>query len=121
MNIAIITKESMFKLVKTYAGSVYEKDNEDYFAMAKSAEDCKFELREDKAVLRFKGVEIYPDDYEGDKEQEADEWTTATLYRKGYPNYENEICWRLSVEVDGEYIEFEAGEELMELCGMELE
>ena len=51
MNIAIITKESMYKLVKTYAGSEYEKDNEDYFAMAKSAEDCKFELREDKAVL----------------------------------------------------------------------
>ena len=121
MNIAIITKESMYKLVKTYAGSEYEKDNEDYFAMAKSAEDCKFELREDKAVLRFKGVEIYPDDYEGGKEQEADEWTTATLYRKGYPNYDNEICWRLSVEVDGECIEFEAGEELMELCGMELE
>lgn len=120
MNIAIITKESMYKLVKTYAGSVYETYRDDYFAMAKSAEDCKFELREDKAVLRFKGVEIYPDDYEGDKEQEADEWTTATLYRKGYPN-ENEICWRLSVEVDGEYIEFEAGEELMELCGMELE
>lgn len=106
MNIAIITKESMYKLVKTYAGSEYEKDNEDYFAMAKSAEDCKFELRNDKAVLRYKN---------------DDEFITATLYRRCYPDYEDEMCWRLSVEVDGEYIEFEAGEELMELCGMELE
>ena len=49
MNIAIITKESMYKLVKTYAGSEYEKDNEDYFAAAKSVDDCKFELRNDIA------------------------------------------------------------------------
>lgn len=121
MRIAIITKESMYKLVKTYAGSVDEMYREDYFAAAKSAEDCKFELREDKAVLRFKGVEIYPDDYEGDKEQEADEWTTATLYRRCYPDYEDEMCCRLSVKVDKEFVEFEVSVDLMELCGMVVE
>ena len=104
MRIAIITKESMYKLVKTYAGSEYEKDNEDYFAMAKSAEDRKFELRNDKAVLRYKN---------------DDEFITATLYRRCY--YEDEMCCRLSVKVDKEFVEFEVSVDLMELCGMVVE
>ncbi len=61
MRIAIITKESMYKLVKTYAGSEYEKDNED------------------------------------------------------------EMCCRLSVKVDKEFVEFEVSVDLMELCGMVVE
>lgn len=106
MRVEIITKEMMFKLVKTYAGSEYEKDNEDYFAMAKSAEDCKFELRNDKVVLRYKN---------------DDEFITATLYRRCYPDYEDEMCCRLSVKVDKEFVEFEVSVDLMELCGMVVE
>lgn len=111
-----ITKEKMFKLVKVYAGTVDEMYKEDYFAMAKSADDCKFELREDKAVLRFKGVEIFPDDYEGEN------FTTATLCRKAYTDYENKMCCLLSVDVEEMYnIEFEVNEDLLELCGIVFE
>lgn len=106
MKVEIITKEMMFKLVKTYAGSEYEKGNEDYFAMAKSVDDCKFELRNDKAVLRYKN---------------DDEFITATLYRRCYPGYENEMCCRLSVKVDKGFVEFEVSVDLMELCGMVVE
>lgn len=117
-----ITKEKMFKLVKVYAGTVDEMYKDDYFAMAKSADDCKFELREDKAVLRFKGVEIFPDDYEGEKEQEAENFTTATLCRKAYTDYENKMCCWLSVDVEEMYnIEFEVNEDLLELCGIVFE
>lgn len=124
MRVKFINKEIMFKLVKTFAGSVYDMGRDDYFVMAKDIEKCKFELDKDKAVLRFKGVEEYPEDYEGERVQEDEEYTTATLYRDGYEG-DDEECFRLEVKVmlsseADEYfiIEFEAGQELCELCGM---
>lgn len=124
MRVKFINKEIMFKLVKTFAGSVYDMGRDDYFAMAKDIDKCKFELDKDKVVLRFKGVEEYPEDYEGERVQEDEEYTTATLYRDGYEG-DDEECFRLEVKVmlsseADEYfiIEFEAGQELCELCGM---
>lgn len=124
MRVKFINKESMFKLVKTFAGSVYDMDRDDYFAMAKDIEKCKFELDKDKAVLRFKGVEEYPEGYEGERVQEDEEYTTATLFRDGYEGYD-EKCFKLEVKVmlsseaDEYYIiGCEAGQELCELCGM---
>lgn len=106
MRVENINKAKMYRFVHTFAGNEYTKGNDDYFAITENVDDCKFELREDKAVLRYKL---------------DDKLTTATLYRKCYPDYEDEICCRLSVQVGKEFVEFEASVDLMELCGMEVQ
>lgn len=124
MRVKFINKESMFKLVKAFSGTVYDMGRDDYFPMAKDIEKCKFELDKDKAVLRFKGVVEYPEGCEGERVQEDEEYTTATLFRDGYEGYDEE-CFKLEVKVmlspeaDEYYIiECKAGQELCELSGM---
>ena len=82
---------------------------------------CKYSLID---VQRFKGVEEYPEGYEGERVQEDEEYSTATLFRDGYEGYDEE-CFKLEVKVmlsseaDEYYIiGCEAGQELCELCGM---
>ena len=117
MKIKAIKKEEMYKLVKAYAGSVNSMYRDDYFAMAKSEDDCSFEIDKDKAVLKFKGVEIYP----GMEDENLWE-TTATLYFNGhYDDYYKAHYFDLEVkEGVSEPIHFESSEVLIKECGIEL-
>lgn len=118
MKIKAIEKEEMYKLVKAYAGSVNSMHRDDYFAMAKSADDCSFEICKDKAVLKFKGVEIYP----GFTEDENSWETSATLYFNGhYDDYYKAHYFDLEVREEvSEPIHFESSEALIKECGIKL-
>lgn len=128
MKVTGITKEAMFKLVESYASGVNGMYRDDYFAMAKSVDDCHFEIDGDKAVLKFKGVEIYPDDFDGEKEQINPWETTATLYLDSRW-YDTEVgnLYRYLLEVREDYAidrsitdKFSPSEDLLIVCGIEV-
>lgn len=123
-----VTKEAMFKLVKSYASGVNGMFRDDYFAMAKSVDDCRFEIDGDKAVLKFKGVEIYPDDFDGEKEQTNPFETTATLFLDSrWYDTDGGNLYRYLLEVREDYAidrsitdKFSPSEELLIECGIEV-
>lgn len=119
-----VTKEAMFKLVNHFASGVNGMFRDNYFAMAKNVDDCEFKFKRKRtvkrAVLRFKGVEIYPNDC-GGVDEEENPWTTiAVLICKRWKD-DYDGCFRYSLLVkDTEYMKFEPSEKLLIDCGIEI-